>query len=374
MSNHSGLFRCARFTAHVLCASLTLLETAQAQNKPFSPPSQIIEDEADGIGFRAGSLVLAPIPFESPSFGSGLALGGAYLFKNDRLSDASSIGFGAFKSSNDSQGFGLGLNLSWDEDDWATKILLADADLNYDLFVGEAAIPVSQSLRGGSLEISHSVRENISVGSSLAYGEYRLNLTQNGVLPPVFAADSSLNIARLSAFAEFDTRDDTFYPTTGALLIGTLTRGNYVDNDRSGYSKAVLSASAYLPVFSQSVLAAHAVACRASDDAPFFDACSLGVTDNFRGYVATEFLDQSLVSFQGEFRGRLYKRLGYVAFVGAGSVGGDLGAAFTGDFKAAAGLGIRIRLSKSFPLDYAIDMARNERGEELLYISVGQRF
>lgn len=345
-----------------------------AQTKPFDNPTTVANPPQEGIGVRAGSFVGAPIVFDSPSLGTGLALGGAYLFKSDVLSDTSSIGFGGFRTSNSSEGFGLGLNLSWDEDAWTVSFLLARADINYDLYLLGQPFAVGQTLEGANIEVAHNPSGNFLFGGSLGYGETTLSPRFGTSLPPSFLIDADLKIARVSGFGEYDTRDDTFYPTTGTVARATLTRGIYVDSDRSGYTKAVGSVRMYKPVFDQGVLAGQAVACRATDNAPFFDSCSLGATDNFRGYVSTEFLGEALVSVQGEYRGRLTGRLGFTVFGGAGSVGDDVAGAFTGDYQAAAGVGLRLRLSKQFPLDYAIDYATNERGEQLLYVSVGQRF
>ena len=183
-----------------------------------------------------------------------------------------------------------------------------------------------------------------------------------------------MKLARLSVFGEYDTRDDTMYPTEGAYLSGTISQGTFIDTGRDDYSKFVLSASGYQSAFANGVIAARVVGCTATSNAPFFDACALGQTDNFRGYVSTEFIDDALFSVQAEYRGQLIGRIGYVVFAGAGSVGDDFGRAVSGTYQTAAGVGLRLRLSKDFPLDYAIDYAINERDEELLYISVGQRF
>lgn len=349
---------------------------AAGQNVPFDAPTQIAAPtpEADQIGFRAGSFVAAPIPFESPSLDSGLALGGAYLFKNDLLSDASSIGFGAFRTTNESQGYGLSLNMAWNEGRWTAKLLLAEADLNFDLFIGQRPIPVQQSVRGAAIELAHRPSGNFAFGGAIAYGEYRLNLQSTGPLPNLFARDAELDLARVSGFFEFDTRDDTFYPTQGSLLKTTLTRAQITGHRRRAYSKALIAASGYWPIAEQSVIAGRATACLSDAAAPFFDSCALGVADNFRGYLSTEFIDDALVSVQAELRTRISPRLGLVAFAGAGSVGDTLGTAFESDLMTAAGVGLRVRLSKSFPIDYAIDLATNERDEQLLYVSVGQRF
>ncbi len=348
---------------------------ALAQNKPFQAPTDLAEKTApDGYGFRTGSFVAAPIPFESPSLGTGLALGGAYLFQNDRLSDASSLGFGAFRSSNDSYGYGLGLNLAWDDDRWTMQFLAAEAALNYDLFVAGVPVPISQDISGARFQLAYSPIANYGYGGSLDYGEYTLKPRSLSSLPEEFQPDIALKIARLSAFAEYDTRDDTIYPTDGLYLKGTLTGGTFVDLDRSAYSKAVVSSTIYRPVFESGVVVAHAVGCESSDKAPFFDSCSIGTTDSFRGFISTEFIDDGLFSIQAEYRGQLVGRLGYTVFAGAAAIGDGLFDAAGGTYRSAAGLGLRIRLSKDFPLDYAIDFARNERGEDNLYISVGQRF
>ncbi|MFK7764440.1 MAG: BamA/TamA family outer membrane protein [Roseobacter sp.] len=357
------------------CFAVTCAAPADAQNKPFQAPTELAEKTAPkGYGFRTGSFIAAPIPFESPSLGTGLALGGAYLFQNDRLSDASSLGFGAFRSSNDSYGFGLGLNLSWDEDRWTMQFLAAEADLNYDLFVAGAPIPISQELSGARFQLAYSPVKNYSFGGSLDYGEYTLTPRFVSALPTEFQPDARLKIARLSAFAEYDTRDDTIYPTRGTFLKGTISGGTFVDLNRSNYSKGVLSATFYQPLFESGVLVAHAVGCSSSNAAPFFDSCSIGTTDSFRGYISTEFIGNGLTSVQAEYRGKIIGRFGYTIFAGAASIGSSFTRAATGTYQTAAGVGVRIRLSKDFPLDYAIDMARNERGEDNLYISVGQRF
>jgi outer membrane translocation and assembly module TamA len=77
---------------------------------------------------------------------------------------------------------------------------------------------------------------------------------------------------------------------------------------------------------------------------------------------------------QAEYRGRLARRLGYVVFAGAGSVGSDLGDAISSSYHVAGGVGARLRLSRKFPLDYAIDVSINDQAENILYVSVGQRF
>jgi len=346
-----------------------------AQTGPFENGASVPEAEtAEAVGIRNGSFIVAPVPFSSPSLGGGLALGGAYLFRADDGSDSSTIGFGAFKSDNDSEGYALGWDVNFGGGVWTTSFLFADANLNYDLFVGGLPIPVSQSLQGYTIGFARSVSEQVEIGVGLGYGESDVQLRGGGALPPIFESDAKLKLARLTFDVERDFRDDNFYPTSGSLTTGSLVYGRSTDNGELHYGKLVFTANYYWSVLEKAVLAVRGAACASTDEAPFFDSCALGGVDAFRGYVATEFIDNALLSAQIEYRGRLTDRLGFVAFAGIGGVGDNLGEALGNEIKGAVGIGARIRLSKTFPVDYAIDVSHNEAGESILYISVGQRF
>lgn len=136
----------------------------------------------------------------------------------------------------------------------------------------------------------------------------------------------------------------------------------------------MVKATHFAPVLQDGVLAGSVVVCGASSGTPFFNLCGLGLTDAMRGFSATENLAQYTASAQLEYRGRFNERFGYVFFAGGGGRGADLSDAFAEGGGAAAGLGLRIRLSKAFALDYAVDVARDDSCEDFLYISVGQRF
>ena len=367
------------YCRHTMMAVIVFLNLgigpAAAQPAPLAPTNELSSQETTkAIGFSNGSFIVAPIPFNNPSLGAGLALGSAYLFKVDPASGSSSIGLGAFKTDNDSQGYALGWNVNLASGRWTSKFLLADADLNYQLYVNGRAIPVSQSLRGVSLELGRTVSPSVKVGFSIGYGESSLSFRGADSLPPILVRDNKLELLRSTVKIERDLRDDNFFPKTGSLISGALTYGQTTSGPERNYVKGLASARRYWPVGDNGVLAVQGVACANSKDAPFFDSCALGAVDAFRGYVSTEFIDDALVSAQIEYRGKLIGRLGFVVFAGVGSVGGDIAEVFQSDLLAAIGLGARIRLSKSFPVDYAVDVSLNERGDSFLYVSVGQRF
>lgn len=330
------------------------------------------------IGFAAGSFIFAPVPFENPVIGTGLAIGGAYLFRNAQGADTSTLGFGLFRTDNGSEGFGLGYDLQLGLSGWETSLLIGDVDLTYDLYIDDTPVPIRQTGTAIKLSGTRSVSDSFSLGAELGYAETTVRGTSGGVLQGDLVPDPEFELAKLVLSGIYDTRDDTDYPTDGVLASVDLSFGYLFGSRDREYGKAVLSAAGYEPLFRSDVFAWKLTACGAGDSAPFFDACSLGGTDYLRGYGATEFIDRALVSAQVEYRGRILgilgDRLGYVVFAGAGDVGSNLGDTLENDIKAAYGIGARIRLSESFPVDYAIDVSRNIDGESLLYVTVGQRF
>lgn len=343
---------------------VALEEPAEAANKT----------QTEKIGFSRGSFILAPIPFQNPVLGSGVAIGGAYLFKDTLGADTSTLGLAYFRTENGSEGYGLGFDLNFGLTGWQSTLLLGDMTLDYDLFVGGTPVRVRQSGTGAKLKFARDLSETLSLGAGISYLRSDLAAGRGAILPPSLQPDTDLELAKISASTSYDTRDNTDYPTDGRLATAELSYGHLLNARGRDYWKTVGSFAEYRPLFDLGVLAWTATGCAATDDAPFFDACSFGGTDSFRGYGATEFIDTALLSTQIEYRGRLGGRFGYVVFAGAGATGDRLSSVLDDGLRGAVGLGARIRLSKSFPVDYAIDLSRNSDGESLVYVYVGQRF
>ena len=146
----------------------------------------------------------------------------------------------------------------------------------------------------------------------------------------------------------------------------------------SGRTRSYTYASANFDIFQtvgqERVIGGRVSTCAASSNAPFFDKCSIGFSDGFRGFSPTQFYDTRLFSAQAEYRQRIGKRLGYVAFGGIGWTGDSFGSLTDNGDRIAGGLGLRYRVSQEFPIDLSVDVSTNNQDEEFLYIFVGQRF
>ena len=381
-----------RFTPIALTqcfSSLLFYGTAWSQEasiRPATGTSDLIA-EAD-VGLRAGDFIFAPIPSSSDVLGAGATLGIGYLF-TEPGAKPSGLGAGYMETSNGSTGYGVGGLVNFGEGRWTIGAGYINADLNYDLpvvlpLIGEEDISLSQSVEGTGVEIGYSINESFNVSATFIYADSVINLDSDQIdkLPNALRPDININLARLTFDLQYDTRDNTFYPTTGLDASAAITFAEEIDSafgnrfqiDDRSYIKNVFSLSGYHPSGEDGVIAANGVFCGASEDAPFFDACGVGFVDGARGFSALSYLSDYSTSFQIEYRGRLSQRFGYVTFASVGGGGQSIQDISTGNGGYAAGLGIRYRLSKQFALDYSVDYAVNNDGDGLLYLYLGQRF
>ncbi|WP_170480366.1 BamA/TamA family outer membrane protein [Ruegeria arenilitoris] len=226
------------------------------------------------------------------------------------------------------------------------------------------------------IEFSYGITPEISAGLSVRYLDTSVSLDGLGLppIPPPFDQFLNMRIITPALVAAWDRRDDTIYPTRGSNLQAEISHSYTLKGVTGDYSKAFVNYTHYLNPTAKGVIAARASICGASQDTPFFDQCSLGGTDAFRGFPVTQFLDFRSASLQIEYRHQFTKRIGAVAFGGVGQTGDSFSDLSDGGTHSAVGLGARYRVSKKFPVDFSVDWARNDLDEDQLYIYVGQRF
>lgn len=364
----------------VLCVATTLflVATAYETQAETNPSTQAAKEAAkigeSETGIKAGSFILAPIPIQSPSIGTGLVAVGAYLFKTDKDSNTSFFGVSGFRTDNGSQGFGLASTISWGSNRWTVGMIAGVADITYDFYVpnsGGRTVSLQQDGSLINLEGKYGVTDHFFTGLEFRYFDTTVNFSSPIGTP---GRDVNLETIMIGPTLEWDSRDDTIYPTTGSHVSFSSLHG-FVSNgvDRE-YHKTVIKYDNYIPLFERAVIATRFSACEANNSTPFFDLCSVGGTDNFRGFPFGQLLDESLLSVQVEYRGRFNQRFGYTVFAGAGGVATNFSDFNSNSVKTAGGLGLRYRLSKKTPLDFSLDAAINSEGETTAYITIGQRF
>lgn len=363
--------------AWVICLFAGLSGDHVAAQSAMDTASSTVTDSVsdEDYGFRAGSFVVAPIPFKNPTLGAGLALGAGYLFQMDERSDTSVFGLGAMRSNNGSFAYGASANIAWNNNKWILGATFGEADLNYNLYVAGIPVPINQTgvLFKGSL--LYGLTPELAAGGKIRYLDTTVSVNGPGGLPPVVGLDSSAEVVALSFVTKWDTRDSSLYPLQGHLMNFEAMVGNTLSSifERT-YSKAFVNFGLYRSLTESTVLASQLSTCSASSDTPFFDKCSLGGTDSFRGFSATQFLDLNSLSVQVELRQTLSKRFRAIVFAGAGMTGSDYSTLDAGGIHAAGGVGVRFKLSQKFDADLSFDASYNDQGDDLYYIYVGQRF
>ncbi|MBE1282264.1 MAG: BamA/TamA family outer membrane protein [Rhodobacteraceae bacterium] len=363
-----------------MISSLALAPAASLANGPGQVESQFdrLQENTDEetFGFREGSVVVAPVPFSNPMFGSGLALGVGYLFKDKARSNTSVIGLGGVRSDNGSKAAAALINLSLDNNRWKISAFAGQADVNYDLFIGNRPFPIKQDGLIGRLQLAYGPTETFSFGTTIRYLDTTVapELPNLPPLPPPVSLDASLKLVTFGINADWDKRNDSDYPTEGQRISFAASYGTSIEGLSRDYEKAWLLWDTYMSLTPQGVLAFRTALCGASSETPFFDQCSIGGTDAFRGFSSAQYLDFRSTSVQVEYRQRLNKRWGVVAFGGIAWAGNTFDQMQQNGSHSAVGGGLRYRVSKKFPVDFSVDYSFNNESEQLLYIYVGQRF
>ena len=332
------------------------------------------------LGFGNGSIVVAPIPLSNPTLGSGLILGGGYLFQFDEGSDTSFFGLAAMRTDNGSEAQGAAVNLSFGDGRWGLSLGYGQADVNYvlDLLSGRefGKLEIQQTGEIGTASLTYGLSDRISVGFGATW--LKTTVTEQRLtefLPPVLG-EFGVEVEQIAygPSLEWDTVDDTIYPSTGQRLRYSAQKGDGLNGSRADFWRHIVSLNAYETFGERTVLAGKALACRVDGDAPFFSLCGVGVTDGLRGYAAGLFFDSALATVQSEVRVRATDRIGFTVFGGASAVASDFDAMDRDALLAAGGVGLRYRLSQKFPLDFSVDGAWNMDGEFSTYVYVGQNF
>ncbi len=353
-----------------------MVPSAEAQVDGIADPIEAIEDlEVSTQGFREGSVVVAPIPFRNETIGTGLALGGGYVFRFEGSEQSSFFALGAFKTENESLGGGASVFLSLPGDRFRIQGLAGTADLNYKVRVGQRLVDVRQEtpiLRfGGEVRLW----PKLYVGLRLTLLDVKLGTSVGERLLDHIDLyrERSVRITMPELMFSYENVDDDLYPRSGVKASFSASRVQ-VDGTRNGdFNKAFAKVNHYVPIGERDVIASELTVCKGDRGTPFYLQCSLGGTDSLRGFSPTEFFSPELASLQTEYRGRLSDRWGYVAFAGAGTLDGRL-IERDEDVFASGGAGIRFRVSKKFPVDFSIDFARTSLGTSSVTAFVGQSF
>ncbi len=361
--------------------------------KTSSNPTAAVVQDADQLKKqddqkkpKRGTWILAPIPINSPAFGSGLILGAGYVFKfkeSDNESPPSVIAAAVAFTNNGSRGIVLGTSLYFGENKYKLTLATGTGKANYEFFgigriPGRPAISALIKQKGAFFfgEILRNVGKNIFIGPRYQYRHLTATLgdkqTPGGFEIP--AIDLKSTTAALGFHIVRDLRDSTFYPTKGSLFEFRADFFAKPLGSNRNYQTYLLAYNGYHTVGKGQVLAYRGMACSASDRTPFFDLCLYGSRGDLRGYTAGQFQNQRMFAVQAEYRRELpWWRLSVVGFGGFGGVARRLNEFKFDELLPAGGVGLRFKLDKKNHINYRIDLGFGRTGHTLT-MSVTEAF
>jgi hypothetical protein len=346
-----------------------------AQQQHNTPP----KDQDEGFS-------VVPIPIVQPvtQEGGGLAL--AYKYhtgtQNQKNSSSSMTAVGGFLTSNRSWGVGIAQKLFFKEDAWRVRMAGSYADIRYNYYgigtaAGESNISVLMQQKGFGV-----IGEAMYRFDGLWYGGalYRYINSDSSFRPnPQFnlafinPRDLDLRTGALGPRVMRDSRSDTDYPRSGSLFDARVGFNDPALASDVAYQTYDISYSKYISTASNQVLAVRGAGCYVSGDVPFFDLCLLSASENLRGYRASRYRDRSMVASQAEYRWEAWRRLGFVAFGGAGVMGPKPSDFIWDNVLPGGGAGVRYRFTRESHVNVRFDYSWGKSSHQA-YFFIGEAF
>lgn len=343
---------------------------------------------------KRGEFVIAPIPIINPTVGNGLALGIGYLYnldKDDVRSPPSITGIGGFRTSNGTRGGVVAQKFVLKQNKYRLLLVGGRANIHYDFFgigadAGDAGISIPIEVTGKGFLIDASMRvfgRHWFAGVRYYWMRSTVNVDRSNVAfngpglspnrPQVPQIDLELRSAGLGPTLEYDSRSDSFYPRAGEQFRFTASFHGPAVAGRRTYETYSAFYNKYYSITPRQVLAAHVAGCYATGSVPFYDLCILGQSKDIRGYEVGRYIDRVMIASQAEYRVELKKRIGAVAFFGAGEVARRWSNLRTDALKPGGGVGLRFRLTKEHHINLRVDYAWGI-GSRGLYLGVSEAF
>lgn len=352
----------------------------------------LVEDVAEALEETAdrrpaGSWVWMPIPILNPTVDAGLAVAALHLYKLHPEAPVSTTGAGGFGTTNGSKGGGLFTKNYLRADRLRLTGAIGYGDVNLDFFgIGNDApdrnrLKLNQRGTFGFGQLLWRLRDNLYGGLRLRYLSLSSRLRyappeDQFSVPPeeLLALKLDLDSIGPGLKFEWDTRDDTWFPTGGHFAQFSVDSSRESLGSDRNYEIYNLNWAGFWPVRGGDVLAVNATACSASDKAPFYDICLIGSSKNLRGYAGGRYRDDTMLTGQVEYRKQLTSRWGMVFFGGLGQVADNWGDYTRDNIRTSAGLGVRWVASEAHGVRLSIDLAWGEGGDSAAYFYIGEAF
>lgn len=216
-----------------------------------------------------------------------------------------------------------------------------------------------------------------------------INFTDSHNLNPVMVENSYINQYSLTytnigigALIQYDSRDDVATPHTGLFLSAMANVYSKSFGGAYNYQLLDFEYRQFQPLFYRATLAWTARAQMSYGDTPFTELPMFGSPFDLRGYYLGQYRDHSMGYGILEFRQMLgsqesferksvISKFGYVAWVGAGTLGTT--PAYWNEWKLNYGVGLRIQIQPN--KNFRLDVGKGTGGDgAMLYFNMTETF
>ncbi|MBN2346335.1 MAG: BamA/TamA family outer membrane protein [Candidatus Aminicenantes bacterium] len=182
-------------------------------------------------------------------------------------------------------------------------------------------------------------------------------------------------VTGLGVFAKWDSRDNTFSPssgTYGALFLSRFARALGGD---FAFGQASVDVRGYVRLGHGQVAAIQGVLRSLGGEAPFTQLPRFGGLNLLRGYYEGRYRDRAMLAFQAEYRRPLQGRFGLCVFAGIGQVQPRTSLLSLAGFHAAGGAGLRYVFNRREKLNLRLDVGfAGFAGEPAFYLTFAEAF
>lgn len=231
------------------------------------------------------------------------------------------------------------------------------------------------------IEVSGSVQQRLR-GAWYAVGTARLvsqTITADSVggamaLNTRLTGRTGGRVTEVGAGLLRDSRDVVFNPTRGMFAqLSYAISANAIGSEFT-YRRLRADARKYLPLGGGHVLATQLQLIGTTGDAPFDQIALVGAGDIMRGYTRGRYRDDWFTAAQAEYRTPIRRRLGAVAFLGAGTVGPTATDLLRKSLLPTYGVGARVQIDARQRTAVRVDYGRGRNATSGLYIGFNQAF
>lgn len=352
---------------------------------PLSGAAQESEDTLTvKKGFiRKSSFIALPIVFYTPEtrLGGGGAALYTFRFANElEESRPSQLQFGLAYTQEKQILSYLPFDIYFKAEEWYISGEIGYYRYVYQFFgLGNETPVESESFEAAyprfQLNIQKIVLPRLYLGLRYWMDDYRIvKKEEDGVLSQsVIEGQEGGFISGLGLTANYDTRDQIFYPTQGQRIQLLSLFNRRALGARTNFDRYSLDASQYFSL-GKAVLALNAVVETMNGAVPFQQLALLGGPKRMRGFFEGRFRDENLWILQAEYRRVIKGVFGFAVFSGIGNVAPKPSELFSQKVHLAYGFGLRIRLSKKDKINLRIDAGWNEEGALSPYLTVAEAF